>query len=113
MTGPSIPWIAEQAKHLAPRDATDTEISALAWNLTRAFHNWAVDAARPPNDSADSIRELELSSRAVYALEQAGITAISDLCRQTPRDLLRLPNFGRRSFEEVCLVLQHRGLSLS
>lgn len=61
-----------------------------------------------------SIDELELSPRIYNCLKKANIHTVLDLISYTPDDLLKIKNFGRKSVEQVILVLQTRfGLELS
>jgi DNA-directed RNA polymerase subunit alpha len=67
-----------------------------------------------PNPNNVSIDELELSSRIYNCLKKANIHTLSDLVSCTPDDLLKIKNFGRKSVEQVILVLQKRfGLQLA
>jgi DNA-directed RNA polymerase alpha subunit len=56
------------------------------------------------------VRELELSVRTMNCLDAAGIKTIRDLCQQSPRDLLKVRNFGRKCLREV--IEQLAGLRL-
>ena len=61
-----------------------------------------------------SIDELELSPRIYNCLKKASINTVLDLISYTPDDLLKIKNFGRKSVEQVILVLQTRfGLQLA
>jgi DNA-directed RNA polymerase subunit alpha len=53
-----------------------------------------------------------LSGRALYALNGDNIITIGELIRHSEHELLRVPNFGRRSLNEVIEFLANRGLSL-
>jgi hypothetical protein len=61
-----------------------------------------------------SIAELELSARAHNAITtyNTGHKTLGDLVKLTPGELLRLPNFGKLSLDEVEEALQKFGLSL-
>jgi DNA-directed RNA polymerase subunit alpha len=60
-----------------------------------------------------SIDELELSPRIYNCLKKANIHTVSDLVSYTPENLLKIKNFGRKSVEQVILVLKKRfGLQL-
>ena len=52
------------------------------------------------------ICDLPLSRRAVLALQRQGYTTVQDLLDKTEAGLLQVPNFGRRSLNEVkaCLT---------
>ena len=47
------------------------------------------------------IDQLELSIRTTNALEIENIFSIRDLVKKAPAELLRIPNFGRKSLNEV------------
>lgn len=65
------------------------------------------------NPNNVSIDELELSFRIYNCLKKANINTVSDLVSYSPDDLLKIKNFGRKSVEQVILVLQKRfGLQL-
>jgi DNA-directed RNA polymerase subunit alpha len=55
-----------------------------------------------------SIEELELSPRISNCLKRANIHTIADLLSYTQEDLLKIKNFGRKSVEQVSLVLRKR-----
>ena len=59
-----------------------------------------------------SIEELEFSTRVENALRDEGITYVVALTRVSEVDLMRLPNFGKKSLREVEEVLKARGLHL-
>lgn len=47
------------------------------------------------------------------ALENAGVLTVSKLQTMTPRDLIRLKNFGSKYIKDVRMALAHFGLTLS
>jgi DNA-directed RNA polymerase alpha subunit len=58
------------------------------------------------------VQSLELSARARNALQLGGIMTVDQLMRSTPRQLKRLPNFGRKSLAEVEELLAINGFRL-
>lgn len=70
-------------------------------------------AARAP-DGMDEIliEELELGVRSYNCLKRAGIQTVGDLLQKSESELSAIPNFGRKSIEEVIETLEARGLSL-
>ena len=58
------------------------------------------------------IEELELGVRSYNCLKRVGIETIGDLVSKTEGELAAIPNFGRKSIEEVQETLRARGLSL-
>ena len=60
------------------------------------------------NKESLSIDELELSPRISNCLKRANIYTIADLLSYTQEDLLKIKNFGRKSVEQVSVVLRKR-----
>ncbi|MGC6391180.1 MAG: DNA-directed RNA polymerase subunit alpha [Alphaproteobacteria bacterium] len=58
------------------------------------------------------VDELELSVRSANCLKNDNIVYIGDLLQKTEAELLRTPNFGRKSLNEIKEVLSHMGLHL-
>ena len=54
--------------------------------------------------------ELELSVRSMNCLKNDGINYIEDLVQKTAVELLRTPNFGRKSLNEIIEALKMLGL---
>ena len=79
----------------------------------------------PENDSEDireelpfdrnllrKVDELELSVRSANCLKNDNIVYIGGLVQRTEAQMLKTPNFGRKSLNEIKLVLDQMGLSL-
>jgi len=58
------------------------------------------------------IEELELGVRSYNCLKRAGIQTVGDLLQKSESELAAIPNFGRKSIEEVIETLDARGLAL-
>ena len=58
------------------------------------------------------VDELELSVRSANCLKNDNIVYIGDLVQRTESDMLRTPNFGRKSLNEIKEVLDSMGLHL-
>ncbi len=58
------------------------------------------------------IEELELGVRSYNCLKRAGIQNVGELVGKSESELNAIPNFGRKSIEEVQETLRARGLSL-
>jgi DNA-directed RNA polymerase subunit alpha len=58
------------------------------------------------------IEELELGVRSYNCLKRVGIETIGDLVSKTEGELAAIPNFGRKSIEEVKETLATHGLNL-
>jgi DNA-directed RNA polymerase subunit alpha len=58
------------------------------------------------------IEELELGVRSYNCLKRAGVQTIGDLVQKSENELSAIPNFGRKSIDEVKETLRVRGLGL-
>jgi DNA-directed RNA polymerase subunit alpha len=71
---------------------------------------------RPANSSTGyllkKVDELELSVRSANCLKNDNIVYIGDLVQKTEAEMLRTPNFGRKSLNEIKEVLSSMGLHL-
>ena len=70
---------------------------------------------KKPSTTFDSILfkkvdELEFSVRSANCLKNDNILYIGDLIQKTEQEMLRTPNFGRKSLNEIKAVLQNIGL---
>ncbi len=73
----------------------------------------AAPGGAPATDGDDRlIEELEVGVRAYNCLKRAGIQTVGDLVQRSESELNAIPNFGRRSTEEVIDALHQLGLSL-
>jgi DNA-directed RNA polymerase subunit alpha len=82
------------------------------------------DAQQAPTDGAGPteslahgmenfpIEELELGVRSYNCLKRVGIETIGDLVTKTENELAAIPNFGKKSIEEVKETLAAHGLNL-
>jgi DNA-directed RNA polymerase subunit alpha len=71
-------------------------------------------AAEPPfnKNLLRKVDELELSVRSANCLKNDNIVYIGDLVQKTEAEMLRTPNFGRKSLNEIKEVLAQMGLHL-
>ncbi len=58
------------------------------------------------------VDDLELTVRSANCLKAESINYIGDLIQRTETELLKTPNLGRKSLNEIKDVLASRGLSL-
>ena len=58
------------------------------------------------------IEELELGVRSYNCLKRVGIETVGDLVAKSDRDLAAIPNFGRKSIDEIRAALGAHGLRL-
>ena len=78
------------------------------------------ETAEPPEPSATfanehldkSVDELELSVRSSNCLKNANIRTIRELVQKSEPEMLRTKNFGRKSLNEIKLILTELGLGL-
>jgi DNA-directed RNA polymerase subunit alpha len=70
--------------------------------------------AEPPfnKNLLRKVDELELSVRSANCLKNDNIVYIGDLVQKTEAEMLRTPNFGRKSLNEIKEVLAQMGLHL-
>ncbi|MGQ3180140.1 MAG: DNA-directed RNA polymerase subunit alpha, partial [Blastomonas fulva] len=88
-------------------------------SLTQASSG-SVSQAAPEEGDANQINryllkkvdELELSVRSANCLKNDNIIYIGDLVQKTEAEMLRTPNFGRKSLNEIKEVLSSMGLRL-
>jgi DNA-directed RNA polymerase subunit alpha len=77
-----------------------------------------IDTTQPIPDLAfnpaflKKVDELELSVRSANCLKNDNIVYIGDLVQKTEAEMLRTPNFGRKSLNEIKEVLAQMGLHL-
>ncbi len=69
---------------------------------------------RPGGGPMDDIliEELELGVRSYNCLKRAGIQTVGDLIGKSEGELAAIPNFGKKSIDEVVETLTQRGLTL-
>jgi DNA-directed RNA polymerase subunit alpha len=70
----------------------------------------AAPAGGPMHDIL--IEELELGVRSYNCLKRAGIQTVGDLITKSEGELNAIPNFGKKSIDEVIETLHARGLNL-
>lgn len=72
------------------------------------------EEAEPPfnRNLLRKVDELELSVRSANCLKNDNIVYIGDLVQKTEAEMLRTPNFGRKSLNEIKEVLASMGLHL-
>jgi DNA-directed RNA polymerase subunit alpha len=95
---------------------TDAEIPRLGAALDGELDNGAAGALaggrpRTPDDDI-LIEELELGVRSYNCLKRAGIQTVGELLNKSEAELAAIPNFGKKSIDEVVETLNARGLHL-
>ena len=106
---------------VTPEDAVALAARILQDQL-QLFVNFEEPAARVEEDRPSElpfnknllrkVDELELSVRSANCLKNDNIVYIGDLVQKTEAEMLRTPNFGRKSLNEIKEVLTQMGLHL-
>ncbi|MCQ0970932.1 DNA-directed RNA polymerase subunit alpha [Paracoccus sp. TK19116] len=106
---------------LSPEDAVAYAARIIQDQLS-VFVNFEEPEAARAQDSDDGLEfdprllkkvdELELSVRSANCLKNDNIVYIGDLIQKTEAEMLRTPNFGRKSLNEIKEVLSGMGLHL-
>ena len=78
--------------------------------LDKGFPTKAIETWRLTN--LKRVEELELSVRSMNCLKNDNIIYIGDLVQKTEPEMLRTPNFGRKSLNEIKEVLSSMSLYL-
>ncbi len=106
---------------ITPEDAVAYAARILQDQL-QVFVNFEEPEVREEKDEGDTlpfprnllrkVEELELSVRSANCLKNDNIVYIGDLVQKSEGDMLRTPNFGRKSLNEIKEVLSIMGLHL-
>lgn len=106
---------------ISPEDAVAYAARIMQDQLT-VFINFDEPATKEAGEEADElpfnrnllrkVEELELSVRSANCLKNDNIVYIGDLVQKSEGDMLRTPNFGRKSLNEIKEVLTNMGLHL-
>lgn len=106
---------------VSPEDAIALAARILQDQL-QLFVNFEEPQLSPEEDQHDDwpfsksllrkVDELELSVRSANCLKNDNIIYIGDLVQKTEAEMLRTPNFGRKSLNEIKEVLAQMGLHL-
>jgi DNA-directed RNA polymerase subunit alpha len=97
---------------------TDAEIEPLGAPAGGSLEPGAVPAGAAAGGPAPSvhddilIEELELGVRSYNCLKRAGIQTVGELISKSEGELGAIPNFGKKSIDEVIETLHARGLGL-
>jgi DNA-directed RNA polymerase subunit alpha len=99
---------------------TDAEIAPLGGGVSQIEGNGAAQVGSGGQGAAAAggpmhdilIEELELGVRSYNCLKRAGIQTVGDLITKSEGELNAIPNFGKKSIDEVIETLHARGLDL-
>ena len=105
---------------LSPQEAINEAAKIIEDQLAVFVDFSALDKVAPseaPDDSleellAQPIEHLDLSVRSMNCLKSDDIFRIGDLVQRSEQAMLRTPNFGRKSLNEIKEVLENLGLEL-
>lgn len=106
---------------ISPEDALALAAKILQDQLSLFINFDDVPMGEPPEDLAHpkwnpnlfrKVDELELSVRSANCLKNDEIVYIGDLVQKTEAEMLKTPNFGRKSLNEIKEVLDEMDLSL-
>jgi DNA-directed RNA polymerase subunit alpha len=107
--------IAQGAEILIRQLAIFTDLEKIEGYPASSDGDGGGDAAIIPNAGGMEnfpIEELELGVRSYNCLKRVGIETIGDLVTKTESELAAIPNFGKKSIEEVKETLAQHGLNL-
>src|ERR687885_737910 len=106
--------IAQAAEILIRQLAIFTDIERIEGfgEAAAAGDGGAPEAALAHGMENFPIEELELGVRSYNCLKRVGIETIGDLVTKTETELAAIPNFGKKSIEEVKETLATHGLNL-
>jgi len=93
-------------KEISQKDFRETSVRLKSYSDTNQSNDKQMNETL--NKENFSIDELELSPRISNCLKKANIHTLADLLSYTEEDLLKIKNFGRKSVEQVSLVLRKR-----
>ena len=108
---------------ITPHDALSHAATIWEYYITSLFKTLSIerDEEEESDDNASSsfnsilsksISEFELSVRSANCLEAAGINTLAELCSSTQPELMAIPNFGKRCFNEIMELLESNSLTL-
>lgn len=93
------------------RDGLESIFLAEVEEEVRAPRPAAAEPSQPPTYDM-LIDELDLGVRSLNCLKREGIMTVGDLLAKSEQELLCIPNFGRKSLEEVRERLEKNNLKL-
>ncbi len=103
----------DDAVALASRILQDQLQRFINFDEPKEFYAEPEDSLLPFNRALlKKVDELELSVRSANCLKNDNLIYIGDLVQKTESEMLRTPNFGRKSLNEIKEVLIQMGLNL-
>jgi Bacterial RNA polymerase, alpha chain C terminal domain len=86
-------------------------LTSLGLRFGMGVQGWPAAPAVPVH-LLERVDELELSIRTANCLKNDNIVYVGELAQKTEADMVRMPNFGRKSLNEIKEVLAQMGLRL-
>jgi len=105
---------------ITPQDAISAAAAMLQQQLNVFVDFDVVEVASDEEDAGDNVADLlsqpidhlDLSVRSMNCLKSDNVFYVGDLVQRTEQEMLRTPNFGRKSLTEIKVVLESMGLAL-
>jgi len=105
---------------IEPQEAISAAAAMLQQQLNVFVDFDVAEADDAVEDEGDNLMELlsqpidhlDLSVRSMNCLKSDNVFYVGDLVQRTEQEMLRTPNFGRKSLTEIKLVLDSMGLEL-
>lgn len=105
---------------MSPQEAISAAAAMLQSQLNVFVDFDVVESASAAIDEGDNIVDLlsqpidhlDLSVRSMNCLKSDNVFYVGDLVQRTEQEMLRTPNFGRKSLTEIKVVLEGMGLEL-
>lgn len=108
---------------ISPADAISQSASILAEQLSPFVEYVKISQVKAEEDVIRlsipdekynmPVYQLDLSVRTMNCLRRGGIATVGELISKKPKELLKLRNFGQKSFQEIEERLKEMGLSLA
>jgi len=105
---------------MTPEDAISAAAAMFQEQLNVFVDFDVVEVAADDEDTGDNVADLldqpidhlDLSVRSMNCLKSDNVFYVGDLVQRTEQEMLRTPNFGRKSLTEIKVVLESMGLAL-
>jgi len=105
---------------ITPQDAISAAAAMFQTQLNVFVDFDVVESSEAAADEGDNVADLlsqpidhlDLSVRSMNCLKSDNVFYVGDLVQRTEQEMLRTPNFGRKSLTEIKVVLEGMGLEL-
>ena len=100
--------------HISPNDRNSIEIlKAFIKDLKQKIQERKMQIKSQIDPLDYTIEELDLSVRTFNVLKRAGVKTLGAISQLTEKELMRIRNFGKNSYNEIVQKLGEYGLTLS